>query len=871
MVKNTAFLIAAIARVVRLSTRHAWVVIAAFLIAAVLAGGYVARHIAINTDSSKLLSSSLPWRQQEIKLNALFPQRTDLIVAVIDGTTPEAADEAANALANALAPQTNLFRTVTRPDGGAFFARNGILFLSVEDLQRNMDELIKAEPFLGTLALDPTLRGILGAVSQSLEGVRLKKTTLEDIEPAVSGIADALEKVEQGQHPAFSWRRLISGRAPEPSDLRRFVNIQAVLNYGALEPGGEATKAVRAAIAKLGLMPDRGVTVRLTGSVPLSDEEFSTIADGAALNGAVTVVVVLLILWLALRQSRIILAVLINLAVGLSFTAAVGLAMVGALNLISVAFAVLFIGLGVDFGIQFSVRYRAERFQDRHLLEALETTGRGVGGPLLLAAASIAAAFYSFLPTAYVGLSELGLIAGTGMIIALFTTITLLPALLAVLKPAGEAAPVGWAWLAPLDHFLDHQRNWVVGLTLAAVILGLPLLRNLSFDFNPLNLRSKHVESVSTLLDLMRDPDTSPNTIDILEPNLAGASAMAEKLKPLPEVAKVRTLESFVPKDQDEKHAIIDDANFFFANTLNPDPIDPPPTPAETLEAINKTAADLTTTTGDLNSPAAAQARRLASALNALAKASPVTREEAEGVLVRPLMTTLRQVRDLLSAEHVTLDTLPPALKRDWVAPDGEVRIEARPSGDGNDNSVLHRFVDAVRKVAPGASGAPVFIVEAAATIVKAFFQAAVWSLLSIALILFVALRRWQDVALTLVPLLVAILFTLEICVAIGLKLNFANIIALPLLLGVGVAFKIYYVMAWRAGQHNFLQSSLTRAVFFSACTTATAFGSLWFSHHPGTSSMGKLMALSLLTTLSAAVLFQPALLATQSKSHHDE
>jgi predicted RND superfamily exporter protein len=234
-------------------------------------------------------------------------------------------------------------------------------------------------------------------------------------------------------------------------------------------------------------------------------------------------------------------------------------------------------------------------------------------------------------------------------------------------------------------------------------------------------------------------------------------------------------------------------------------------------------------------------------------------------------MTTLRQVRDLLSAEHVTIDTLPPALKSDWVAPDGEVRIEARPSGDGNDNSVLHRFVDAVRKVAPEASGVPIFIVEAAGTIVKAFFQAAVWSLLSIALILFVALRRWQDVALTLVPLLVAIIVTLEICVAIGLKLNFANIIALPLLLGVGVAFKIYYVMAWRAGEHNFLQSSLTRAVFFSACTTATAFGSLWFSHHPGTSSMGKLMALSLVTTLSAAVLFQPALLATQSKSHHDE
>src|SRR6185437_14982520 len=593
MVKHdSALVLAAIVRVVRLSTRHAWVVIAAFLIAAAFAGAYVSRHIAINTDSSKLLSSSLPWRQQEMKLDRLFPQRTDLMIAVIDATTPEAADEAADALVGALSGRTDVVRTVSRPDGGEFFARNGVLFLSVDDVKSNMAQLIKAEPFLGTLAADPSLRGILGAVSQSLEGVRHEKTTLEDLRPAFAAIADALQGVEQGRPPAFSWRRLLSGKAPEPSDLRRFVDIHPVLNYGDLEPGGQATKAIRATIAKLGLTPDRGVRVRLTGSVPLADEEFATIADGAALNGAVTILVVLLILWLALKQARIVLAVLVNLAAGLSFTAAVGLMMVGALNLISVAFAVLFIGLGVDFGIQFSVRYRAERFADRDLVEALEHTGRGVGGPLLLAAAAIAAAFYSFLPTAYVGLSELGLIAGTGMIVAFLTAVTLLPALLAVLKPAGEPAPVGWAWLAPLDHFLAKRRNWVVGGTLAAVILGLPLLGGLTFDFNPLNLRSKHVESVSTLLDLMRDPDTSPNTIDVLKPDLASASALAEKLKQLPEVAKVRTLQSFVPKDQEEKLAIIDDASFFFENSLNP-AVDPAPAPAETLAAIVKTAGEL--------------------------------------------------------------------------------------------------------------------------------------------------------------------------------------------------------------------------------------------------------------------------------------
>jgi predicted RND superfamily exporter protein len=212
----------------------------------------------------------------------------------------------------------------------------------------------------------------------------------------------------------------------------------------------------------------------------------------------------------------------------------------------------------------------------------------------------------------------------------------------------------------------------------------------------------------------------------------------------------------------------------------------------------------------------------------------------------------------------VSIETLPPALTENWISADGRARIEVAPKGDGNDNATLSHFVTAVRSVEPDAGGQPVFIIEAAATMVKAFLQAGALSVAAIALILFITLRRWVDVALTLVPLLVAIVVTLEICVLIGLQLNFANIIALPLLLGVGVAFKIYYIIAWRSGGTNFLQSSLTRAILFSACTTAIAFGSLWLSHHPGTSSMGKLMALSLLTTLAAAVLFQPALIATQ-------
>jgi hopanoid biosynthesis associated RND transporter like protein HpnN len=858
---------AAITRLVRLSIRFAWPVIVAFLLVASLSAGYFTRHFAITTDSKKLMSSSLPWRQQQVMLDRAFPQRINIIVAVIDATTPEGADNAADALVKELSPRTDVIRAVTRVDGGDFFERNGILYRSLDEVRKDTADMISAEPFLGTLAADPTLRGVLRTLSQALEGVRLGRAKLEDLRPAFAAIADALQAVENEKPAAFSWRTLISGRPAKPSELRRFVNIRPVLDFNDLQPGRKATAAIRQAISKLKLTPEQGVRVRLTGSVLLSGEEFDTIADGAALNSVVTLLLVGCILWLALKKARIILAVFINLIVGLVITAAIGLWMVTELNPISVAFAVLFVGLGVDFGIQFSVRYRSERHAGGDLDRALVAAARGVAGPLLLATASIAIAFYSFLPTAYVGISELGLIAGTGIIIAFATTITLLPALLAALEPGAEEKPIGYAALAPVDHVLENKRNWIVGVTLGVAILGLPLLAGFRFDFNPLNLQAQDTEAVSTLLELMNDPDTTPNTIEVLKNNLADALPVAERLRQLPEVSHVLTLQSFVPEHQDAKLALIEDAGFFFQNTLTPSQIDPEPTPAETQAAIHKLIPELSDAARELETPAAVQARRLAKLLVALESAPPAALDQVQRVLVTPLQTTLRQVRNALAAEPVSLDTLPPALKRLWVSADGKALIEVEPRGQGNNNATLRRFATAVRSVEPDAAGTPIFMIEAAHTMLTAFFEAGVLSVAAIAVVLFVALRRWIDVALTLVPLFVAIVVTLEICVLVGLQLNFANIIALPLLLGVGVAFKIYYITAWRAGGTNFLQSSLTRAIFFSACTTGIAFGSLWFSHHPGTSSMGKLMGLSLLTTLVAAVIFQPALMATQRRT----
>jgi hypothetical protein len=685
--------------------------------------------------------------------------------------------------------------------------------------------------------------------------------TLDALARPLDMSSDTIEKALKGEPAWFSWYVMMGGEPATASQNRRIVTIKPELDFHALQPGEKATDAVRQAAINLDLQHKFGASVRLTGPVPIADEEFGTLKEGAYLNGAVTLAVVLFILWLALKSYRIIVAVSINLAVGLAITAALGLMMVGALNLISIAFAVLFVGLGVDFGLQYSVRYRAERFECADLSKALRNAGARAGAPLTLAAAGVAAGFFSFLPTDYRGLSELGLIAGVGMLVAFVTSITLLPALLQLFNPPGEAEPLGYAALAPVDRFLETHRVPVIVGTLLVALAGSPLLMHVRFDFNPINLRSPTAESIATYLDLRRDPNMNSHTAEVLASNADEAAAIAKKLAALPQVARTRTIDSFVPEDQPEKLARIQAAATALARALNPAAPKPAPTDSEVVAALRSGAQALREAADGETGVGAKAALRLADDLVKLAEASPAARAAVTHAMVDPLVADLGELRTALQATPVTRDSVPPEIAREWVAPDGHARVEAGMRGNGDDTEVIRDFAQAVLRVAPNATGEAVGIMESGKTIVSAFLQAGFWALLAISILLLIVLRRISDVLLTLVPLLLAGVVTLEICALIDFPLNFANIIALPLLLGVGVAFKIYYVMAWRSGQTQLLQSSLTRAVFFSAMTTATAFGSLWLSSHPGTSSMGKLLALSLACTLAAAVLFQPALM----------
>jgi hopanoid biosynthesis associated RND transporter like protein HpnN len=846
--------------IVKACTRFALLTVLVALILAVAAGFYTAHHFAINTDINKLISQNLDWRQRDNQFEQAF-DRERTILAVVDTPTPEFTSVASKALAQKLSGDTKHFESLQPLGSGEFFEKNGLLFLPMAEVGRLIGQFETAAPLIEIMAGDPSIRGLTGALETGLAGIKRGQFKLDSTERPFNLVAQTVENVLNTGTATFSWRQLVSDKPLTDADRRAFIEFKPVLDYNALEPGKEATDAIRQAARDLNLAGEYGARIRLTGPVPIANEEFATVQDGALVNGIGTVLVVLFILWMALHSPKIIFAVFVNLFIGLSITTAVGLMMVSSLNLLSIAFAVLFVGLGVDFGIQYSVRYRSERFKSDDLRAALGKAAERSAVPLSLAAMATAAGFLSFLPTDYKGISELGEIAGVGMLVAFTSSITVLPALLNLLNPPGEKEPVGYAFLAPVDHFLEKHRVVIVAGTLLVAVAGLPLLYFLRFDFNPINLRNPKVESIATFLDLRKDPNTGANAINVMTNSESDAKKIEVKLAKLPEVLSVRSLDSFVPEDQSSKLRLIAQGAKILNPALNPDSIDPAPSDEENVEALKGSADSLRKTAGDAKGPGAAASRRLADALSKLAESNQATRDKTQAIFVAPLKVVLNQLKNSLQAQPISLKTLPADVVSSWKTKDGLMRVEALPRGDPNDNETLRRFAAAVLAAEPTAIGGPVSILKSGDLVVKAFIQAGLWALVVISLLLWLALRRITDVLLTLVPLLVAGAVTLEICVLIGLPLNFANIVALPLLLGVGVAFKIYYVTAWRSGRTNLLQSSLTRAIFFSAMTTATAFGSLWLSSHPGTSSMGKLLALSLVTTLAAVLLFQPALM----------
>jgi len=850
-------------RLVDASRRYAWTVVLAGILLAGGAGLSASRHLGVNTNTDEMFSASLPWRQREIAFERAFPELQGLLVAVIDAKVPEAAQETARDLARALRPDHKLFSMVSRPGSSPYFSKEGLLFLSTSDLTRLLNRIVDAQPFLGKLAADPTARGLFSALGLLGQGVTHDGANLAPYRPELLSFHEAMAAALSGHAAPLSWQQMLSGGLSSVAGKYQFVLFKPRQDFRALEPGGAATAAIRTAAARLPFVQSGEARVRITGSVALADAQFASVAKGTVTGLIVSVVLITLWLVLAVRNWRLIVPILATLVLGLMLTLFFATAAIGTLNLVSVGFGILFVGIAVDFAIQFAVRFREARRETGDTQEALNLTARRAGGAILVAALATAAGFLAFVPTNFAGVAELGLIAGTGMLIAFFCTMTFLPAAITLFRARDEQAEVGFAWGRAADRLIARWHAPILLAFAALVVASLALAPRLAFDSNPLDTQNPNTEAMRTLRDLMNKTLTNPYSIDILAQNLAKAHVLAAKLKTLPTVSHVITLSSFLPQEQRQKLALVSEAADIMAPSLLP-PLDPRKATVADAHAAARSALEQIEPALHLLPPGSPLAA-IAGDLRAVARAPDNRVRTVDAALIRFLPLELDRLRTALQAAPATLGSVPGDVRRNWVLPDGRARIEVLPAKAAQSSAGLHRFVAEVTRVAPNAGGTAVTVVATSDTIVGAFRSAALAAVLAIAAILLIALRSLRDAALVLAPLLLSAALTVLVMVLLPLRLNYANIIALPLLLGVGVSFNIYFVMNWRTGRRDMLASATARAVAFSALTTGTAFGSLALSAETGTATMGELLLISLGCTLLASLVFVPALLAALS------
>lgn len=851
--------------------RHAiWVLLAAAVLA-VVCGFYTARNLGMDTDTTDMLSEDLPFRANDERYRKAFPQDADIMLLVLEAPTPEQAHVAAKRLSARLKKDTANFQDVYAPTVDDFLIRNGLLYEDIPELEQITDRLAAAQPLIAQIAQDPSLETFASVLTRAVEELRTGRSF--ELRPVLKGINATLEAQLAGEPRALSWQSLFSGE-PQRNRYQQLIMVKPVMDYTRLFPAEQAITALRNMAQELGIT-DGPVRLHVTGEVALSHEELNSSLSGMEYAGALSLLMVAAVLYAGLRAGRAVLAILLSLVLGLVFTAAFATVAVGHLNVISIAFAVLYIGLGVDYAIHFLMRYREILESGLPGVEAMHEAGGEVGDALAACALTTSIGFYAFMPTAYRGVAELGLISGTGMLISLFVTLTLLPALQRYL-PMRPATVSGMEeLLGKLLEFTLRWRKWVYVVSLAGLVAAVAVLPQIKFDYNLLNMQNPKDQAVQTFRKLLANPDNSPWQAIALARSRDEAEDLARRLRKLPEVSKAVTILDFVPAGQDEKLPLIEE----MALTMGPIALATRPRAEDEQQPVRQ-RAELDLLASALGRfiaehpehSASIVARNLRSSLaklfTQLDAANPGERlrllQSVQENLLLTLPSALQNLRAATEAAPFAQQDLPASLRSRWHSGSGEYRVAVYPAEDVNENQALRRFVRAVQKVAPEATGAPMVSLEAGEAVVEAFVQAFTLALAGVMVALLILLRSIAYSLLVLAPLLLAAIFTGALTVLLNVPFNFANIIALPLLLGIGIDSALHMVHRSRKGgslSEDLIHTSTTRAIFYSALTTLAGFGSLMFSSHQGTASMGVLLTVGLVFTLICTLIILPALM----------
>lgn len=850
-------------RWVAIVDRHPGLVLLVVGFLTVLAVVYAALNLGVNAEPKTLINPSLRFQTRQKEVASTFHTLNDGVLVVIDAESPFAAGRAAESLAARLAERKDLFSEVHVPGGGPYFAKNALLYLDVAQLEDLVDRLSTVQPFLAAFSRDQSLVTVSDLLRDALAAARSGQRLGLDLPLVLDRVSTSVEATVEGRPAPDPWGSALIGDALPPEARQRVVALRPILDYRSLLNAAPAVAAIREAAAGLEIDAAHGMRVRITGDPILNYEELIAIGRQSRLAGVASFVLFSAAVIYALRSTRIIVALLGSLLVSLAWTNGVAAATLGNLNQISALFNVFIVGLGGEFGIHFCMRYAELCAGGRSRTDALVTTGETTGGSLVSSTATTAIGFFVFLLTDFVGVAQLGLVTGIGMVISLVSTLTVAPALLAFGKPAAPKVPAAQPpWIQRLEHLpLTYARQVRWG-AVALGLVALALVPRAHFDHNPLELRDPNTESVQAFEDLLANRPSTPWTIDVVAPALPTAEILAARLEKLPVVLEARTLDDWIPKDQEEKREVLETASFFVPPLVADVPNPPPAAQRAALERLAAAAADARKVP---DARLATSAGRLEAALRRFLEGQRGDDDfrRLQMAVVGSLPAQVRDLRPMLTPGPVTRADLPPDLTRQYLAPDGRARIELLPREDVSDSRTLERFVDTVRTIVPDAAGMAVWLVEWGRVAWDSMRAALLGGMLAMVVFLLAMWRSVRDTLLAFFPLLLAAGLTCATLVVVGKPFNFANVIVLPMLIGMGVDNGVHLVHRHRthAEEVDVLATSTARAVFYAALTTVMCFGSLAFASHKGMAATGQLLTIGVALTLVCYVVVLPAVL----------
>ncbi len=849
---------------------------------------YTATSLQFSTERSDLVSARERYRQNFLDLKQEF-RLPDPLVVVVESESREKNRQFVERLAARLESETNLLARVFFKGDLRLMGPKALLFLPEEALAGLYQTLQTNRALIGEFSQAANLNALLELVNRQFRRLRTTAAGSGSANPLAQAVPTLQRLVDQAAESA-----LAPGRLPPPGLAALFDADQGEDRYGGYLTfangriqvlTAEATSPEReaAAIRKLRELVGQtqsevpGVNLGITGESVMRQDEMEQARRDTNTAAAVALGLTALILIGGYREVRRPLLATFCLLVGMVYTLGFATLAVGRLNLLTITSIPILIGLGIDFGVHLISRYEEELRQGRSprtaIRKALGLTGIGI----FTSALTIAGAFFTMMLSDLRGTRQMGLIAGSGLLLSLVPMMTLLPMLL--VRGKQDVPEVSKRWRSchrrGRIELALLTRPWTVLLSATAFTLFTCLqLPKVRFDFNLQNLQSRNLTSVGMERKLIQTGSQSVLSCSVIANSLPEAAALEQRILRLPAVAGVTSLVKYLTENQEQKLALIRGIKLELAGVRLPEP-DLQPVDLrrldQTLLALRGHARLAAAALGpaETGTPLAAQLRSLRDSLSRLRSLTAPGDPRTDGQLTAFQQGLFGELRETLAVigrqndrERLRLEDVPPFLRERFLSRSGRFRLQVHPRENVWQHDKQAEFVRELRTVDPNVTGSPVQFYESTARVKASFQDAAGYAFGIVAILVLLHFHRLDAMLLALLPVLLGYGWTLGLMGWMGIPFNPVNIASLALLVGIGVTNGVHILNRFvEEANPVVLTRSTGKAVLVSALTTIAGFGSLLVARHQGIASLGAVMSLGTAMCMIASLVFLPTVL----------